>query len=33
MRASEKMAGWFPITKGVGQQGVMSPWLFDVFMD
>ena len=33
MRASGKMSGWFPITKGVGQVCVMSPWLFDVFMD
>ena len=26
--ASEKMSGWFPLTQGVRQGRVMSPWLF-----
>ena len=33
VRASGKMSGWFPITQGVRQGCVMSPWLFNVFMD
>ena len=33
VRASGKMSGWFPITQGVRQGCVMSPWLFTVFMD
>ena len=31
--ASGKMSEWFPITQGVRQGCVMSPWLFNVFMD
>ena len=33
VRANGKMSGWFPITQGVRQGCVMSPWLFNVFMD
>ena len=33
VRASGKMSGWFHITQGVRQGCVMSPWLFNVFMD
>ena len=33
VRASGKMSGWFPFTQGVRQGCVMSPWLFNVFMD
>ena len=28
-----KVSGWLPITQGVRQECVMSPWLFNVFMD
>ena len=28
---SGEMSGWFPITQGVRQGCVMSPWLFNVF--
>ena len=24
---------WFPVTVGLRQGGVMSPWLFNVYMD
>ena len=33
VRTSGKVSGWFPITQGVRQGCVMSPWLFNVFMD
>ena len=33
VRTSGKASGWFPITQGVRQGCVMSPWLFNVFMD
>ena len=33
VRTSGKMLGWFPITQGVRQGCVMSPWLFNVLMD
>ncbi len=33
VRISGIMSGWFPITHGVRQGCVMSPWLFNVFMD
>ena len=31
VRASGKMSGWFPITRGVRQGCVMLPWLFNVY--
>ena len=33
VHVSGKMSGWFPIIQGVRQRCVMSPWLFNVFMD
>ena len=33
VRTSGKMSAWFPVTQGVRQGRVMSPWLFNVFMD
>ena len=33
VRVKDKESDWFQITQGVRQGCVMSPWLFNVFMD
>ena len=33
VRVKDELSDWFPITQGVRQGSVMSPWLFNVFMD
>ena len=33
VRVDGMLSGWFPISKGVRQGCVLSPWLFNVFMD
>ena len=33
VRVKDELSDWFPITQGVRQGCVMSPWLFNVFMD
>ena len=29
----DELSDWFPVTQGMRQSCVMSPWLFNVFMD
>ena len=33
VRVGGMLSGWFPISQGVRQGCVLSPWLFNVFMD
>ena len=33
VRVSGRLSEWFPISQGVRQGCVLSPWLFNVFMD
>ena len=33
VRINEKLSRWFPISRGVWQGCVMSPWLFNIYMD
>ena len=33
VRVGNDMSEWFPVNVGLGQGCVMSPWLFNVYMD
>ena len=33
VRVGNDMSEWFPVNVGLRQGGVMSPWLFNVYMD
>ena len=33
VRVGNDVSGWFPVNVGLRQGCVMSPWLFNVYMD